>query len=369
MSDQPVNVGLIGCGKISGAYFEGCAGYSNLKLTACADLNVELARSTAAEHGLVFGGSVDELLARTDVDIVINLTIPAVHAEVNRRILAAGKHPYCEKPFALSADDTAAVVSEAAAAGLRVGSAPDTFLGSGLQTARRVIDAGLIGQPVSAMGFMLCPGHETWHPSPAFYYQHGGGPMWDMAPYYVTALVNLLGPVARVSGTATKTFAERTIKSEPLAGQKIPVDVPTHYSTTLEFAGGPVATLVLSFDVPKMPELPNILVFGTKGILKVCDPNRFDDLCFFAPTGSTEFAPVENLHATGRGRGSGVSDLARALRSGREHRASGKLAHHVVEVMEAGDRSAREGRHITIASSCERPAPLPADLPANAFED
>ena len=368
MSDQPVNVGLIGCGKISGAYFEGCAGYSNLKVTACADLNVDLARDTAAKQGLAFGGSVDELLARDDVDIVINLTIPAVHAEVNRRILAAGKHAYCEKPFALSADDTAAVVSEATAAGLRVGSAPDTFLGSGLQTARRVIDDGLIGQPVSAMGFMLCPGHEAWHPSPAFYYQHGGGPMWDMAPYYVTALVNLLGPVARVTGTATKTFAERTIKSQPLAGQQIPVDVPTHYSTTLEFAGGPVASLVLSFDVPKMPELPNIIVFGTEGILKVCDPNRFDDPCFFAPAGTFEFQPVVNRHATGRGRGSGVADLAQAIRSGRAHRASGQLAHHVVEVMEAGDRTAAEGTRIEIASSCERPAAVPADLPANAFE-
>ncbi len=368
MSDSPTKIALIGCGNISKAYFEGCANYPILDLCAVADLNVDLAKKTAAERGLAFGGSVDELLARDDIEIVVNLTIPGAHAEVNRRVLAAGKHVYCEKPFALSADDTAAVVAEAASAGLRVGSAPDTFLGAGLQTARKLIDDGAIGTPVSATGFMLCPGHEAWHPNPDFYYKHGGGPMFDMGPYYFTAMVNLFGPVARVSGVARKTFAERTIKSEPRQGQTITVDVPTHFSTTLEFASGPVGTFVLSFDVPKTT-LPHIVVHGTEGTLRVCDPNWFDLPCFLAKAGSMDFEEVPMTHATGRARGSGVADLATALRSGRPHRANGQLAHHVVELMEAATRSGAEGRHITIESSCERPAALPTDLAGSSFEN
>ncbi len=367
MSDSPTKIALIGCGNISKAYFEGCAHYPILDLCAVADLNVELAQHTATERGLTFGGSVDELLARDDIQIVVNLTIPGAHAAVNRRVLAAGKHVYCEKPFALSADDTAAVVAEAARAGLRVGSAPDTFLGSGLQTARHLIDAGTIGTPVAATGFMLCPGHEAWHPNPDFYYKPGGGPMFDMGPYYLTALVHLLGPVARVSGTARRTFAERTIGSEPRRGQTITVDVPTHFSTTLEFASGPIGTLVMSFDVPRTT-LPHLVIHGTEGTLQVCNPNRFDDPCFLAPAGSTDFTAVPQTHALGRARGSGVADLAAALRSGREHRANGQLAHHVVELMEAATRSGTEGRHLTITSTCPRPPALPTDLPSNDFE-
>lgn len=364
---SPTHIGLIGCGNISQAYFEGCQNYPNIKITACADINVPHAQATAEKHHLAFGGSVDDLLARSDVDIVVNLTIPGAHTDVNRRALAAGKHVYCEKPFALTADDTAAVVADAAAHGLRVGSAPDTFLGAGLQTARKFIDDGLLGTPVAAFGFMLCPGHESWHPNPDFYYKFGGGPMFDMAPYYVTALVNLLGPVARVSGAARTTFAERTITSEPRKGEHVTVDIPTHFSTTLEFAGGPVGTMVMSFDTPKT-NLPNIVIHGTKGTLNVCDPNWFDEPCFFKPAGSDKFEAVEMTHATGRARGTGVADLAAAIISGRPHRASGQLAHHVIEVMEAGVISPSEGRHITIASTCERPAAMPANLTASEVE-
>lgn len=358
---SPTSIGLIGCGNISNAYFEGCQNYPSIKITACADINVPHAQATAEKHGLVFGGSVDDLLARPDVDIVVNLTIPGAHAAINRQALLAGKHVYCEKPFALTAADAAAVVADAEAANLRVGSAPDTFMGAGLQTARKAIDDGLIGTPVSAFGFMLCPGHESWHPNPDFYYKFGGGPMFDMGPYYVTALVNLLGPVARVSGAAQTTFTERTITSEPRKGEKVPVEIPTHFSTTIEFSGGPVGTLVMSFDTPHT-DLPNIVIHGTKGTLNVCDPNRFDDPCFFKPAGADTFEPVPMAHATGRARGTGVADLAAAVISGRAHRASGQLAHHVIEVMEGAVRSPAEGRHIPIESTCERPAPLPADL-------
>lgn len=357
----PTHIGLIGCGNISKAYFEGCQNYPSIKITACADLNIPHAQATAKEHSLVFGGSVEDLLARPDVDIVVNLTIPGAHTDINRQALAAGKHVYCEKPFALTAADTAAVVADAAAANLRVGSAPDTFMGAGLQTARNAIDDGLIGTPVSAFGFMLCPGHEFWHPNPDFYYKFGGGPMFDMGPYYVTALVNLLGPVARVSGAAQTTFAERTITSEPRNGEKIPVEIPTHFSTNMEFASGPIGTLVMSFDTPHT-DLPNIVIHGTKGTLNVCDPNRFDDPCFFKPAGAEKFEAVPMTHATGRARGTGVADLAASVLSGRPHRASGHLAHHVIEIMEAAVRSPAEGRHISIESTCDRPAPLPSAL-------
>lgn len=365
---SPVRVGLIGCGKISGAYFDGCRNYELLQVQACADLDAALAARTAAAQGLAFGGSVEALLARDDVDVIVNLTIPAAHTAINRAALAAGKHVYCEKPLALSPADTAAVVAAAKAQGLRMASAPDTFLGAGLQTARRAIDDGLIGTPVAAMGFMLCPGHESWHPNPDFYYQDGGGPMFDMGPYYLTALVNLLGPVSRVSGVARRTFAERTITSEPRRGQKIPVEVATHFSTTLEFSSGPVGTLVMSFDTPKTT-LPNLIIHGTAGTLRVCDPNRFDDPCAFAPAGSLEFQDLPMSHVTGRGRGTGVADLAHALRSGRPHRANDVLAHHVVEIMAAAVESSRAGRHVAVTSTCERPAPLPAHLPASRMDD
>jgi predicted dehydrogenase len=375
MSSAPlpnrVKVGIIGCGKIAGAYFTGCKAYDILEVVACADLNVELAQRTAREHNLTYGGSVEGLLARPEIEIVVNLTIPAAHAAVNRAILAAGKHVYCEKPFALTAADTQGVLDDAARRGLRVGSAPDTFLGSGIQTARRLIDEGAIGRPVAAMGFMLCPGHESWHPNPAFYYEVGGGPMFDMGPYYITALVNLLGPVARVSGTAQTTFAERTITSEPRRGQKIRVDTPTHYSTTLEFTAGATATLVMSFDTTRFP-LPNLIVFGTEGNLRVPDPNHFDGVVQLGRAGAREaadYVDVPCAHATGRARGTGVADLAHAMRSNRAHRANGKLAHHVVDVMEAAARSPVEGRHIALSSSCERPAAVPASVPASRLDD
>jgi predicted dehydrogenase len=363
----PCNIAIIGCGKIAGAYFTGIQAYPHLRVAACADLDVELARRVAAEHQVPFAGRVDEVITRPEIDLVLNLTIPAAHATINRQALAAGKHVYCEKPFALSAADTLAVVEEARRAGLRVGSAPDTFLGAGLQTARLVLDRGDIGRPVAAVGFLTGRGHESWHPNPAFYYKPGGGPMWDMGPYYVTALVHLLGPVRRVSALTRTTFPTRTITSEPRRGEIVTVEVPTHYSVSLEFTSGVIATLVMSFDVHRYP-LPNLVVYGSEGTLRVPDPNRFDEAVEFSPLGAKDYTPVPLTHALGRGRGSGVADLASALLAGRPHRAGGELAHHVIEILEAADRSGREGMHITVRSSCERPAPLPADLPAHAFD-
>lgn len=364
---NPVKIGIIGCGNILPAYLKGCANYPILDLVGCADLDVDRANATAAEHGLSFGGSVDELLARPDVEVVVNLTIPAAHAKVNLQILEAGKHAYCEKPFAMDVAESRPVRKLAEEKGLRVGGAPDTFLGAGVQTARAFIDAGKLGTPVATTGFMLCPGHESWHPNPEFYYRRGGGPMFDMGPYYLTALVNLLGPVARVGGMARKTFTERTITSEPLSGTRIPVDVLTHYGTTLEFASGPIGTLTMSFDVPKL-DMPHLVIHGTKGNLVVGDPNHFDSPCLFAPHGTREPEEIPMTHATGRLRGSGAADFAAAIRTARPHRASAELANHVLDIMASAEAAATGGQIEALESSCERPVALPAELAAGEMD-
>ncbi len=364
---RPLRVGLIGCGKISDAYFAGCQNYSIVKITACADLDVARANDKAAQHG-IRGGSVADLLADPSIDLVVNLTIPQAHAAVNTFALEAGKHVYTEKPFALDSRDGAAVLALAREKNLLVGCAPDTFLGGGLQTARKAIDDGAIGRPVSALAFMLCRGHESWHPSPQFYYQRGGGPMLDMGPYYITALVNFLGPVSRVCGSAQSAFAERLITSEPLAGTKIPVETPTHVTGVMDFAGGVTATIVTSFDTFAYP-LPRLVVFGTEGTLEAPDPNRFDGAVRLRRGANESFEDLPHTHSIDRGRGSGVADLACSiLRRDRAPRASGALGQHVLEVMESFEKSSTTGRHVAIASTCERPAALPVGLSANELD-
>lgn len=361
-----INVGVIGCGKISDAYFQGIRRYNGLNVLACADLDEVRAREKARAFGIPRASSVEGLLSDPEIDVVVNLTIPIAHAEINQRILRAGKHAYTEKPFAVDAASGADVLRVAAAEQRRIGSAPDTFLGGGIQTCRKLIDDGAIGEPVAATAFMLCRGHETWHPSPAFYYQRGGGPMLDMGPYYLTALVNLLGPVRRVSGSVRRTFAERTITSQPLAGTQIRVEVPTHYAGTVDFASGPVATLVMSFDVYPHP-LPAILIFGTEGSLEVPDPNTFGGDVRLARHGSA-YEVVPPTHSVDRGRGTGLADMAYAIRSGRPHRANGELANHVLEVMDAFEKSSTAETQVKIQTTCERPAMLPLGLAANELE-
>jgi predicted dehydrogenase len=364
---HPVQIGLIGCGKISDAYFAGCARYDFIRIGACADLDLPRAHAKAAEHG-IRGCTVDYLLADPAIDLVVNLTVPQAHAAVNTAALRSGKHVYTEKPFALDSRDGAAVLALAREKNLLVGCAPDTFLGGGLQTARHVIDSGAIGRPVSALAFMLCRGHETWHPSPQFYYQRGGGPMFDMGPYYITALVNFLGPVTRVCGSAQSAFAERTITSQPLAGTKIPVETPTHVTGVMDFTSGATATIVTSFDTYPYP-LPRLVIFGTEGTLEAPDPNRFDGTVRVRRGATDQFEDIPHSHTIDRGRGSGVADMARSiLRRERPHRANGELAQHVLEIMEAFEKSSTTGRHVTIASTCTRPAALPVGLSANAID-
>jgi predicted dehydrogenase len=357
-----VNVGVVGCGKISGAYFGGCGGFDIVRIIACADLDRAAAQQQAARFGVPKVCDVDELLADADVELVLNLTVPRAHAPINRAALQAGKHAYTEKPFAVTLDEARAVLELARASQRRVGSAPDTFLGGGIQTCRRLIDDGAIGAPVAAVAFTLGRGHEYWHPSPAFYYQPGGGPMFDMGPYYLTALVTLIGPLTRVSGSTKTTFPERLIRSEPLAGQRIRVEVPTHYTGLMDFECGATGTIITSFDVAGGHNLPRIEIYGTEGSLSVPDPNTFRGPVRLRRAGQQDWTEIPLTHSDQVGRGIGVADMAVAIRSGRAHRASGELAAHVLEVMNAFEISSQTGRHVHIQTRCERPAPLPAGL-------
>jgi len=358
-SHAPVRVALVGCGYISGIYLENAPRWGNLEIVAVADLLPEHARRRGGEFGIP-AATVDDALADPAVELVVNLTIPAAHAEVALAAVRAGKAVYNEKPLAVSLEDGRRIVSEARARGVPVGCAPDTFLGGGLQTCRDLLDAGAVGTPVGMTGFMLTPGHERWHPSPDFYYQPGGGPLLDMGPYYLTAMVHLLGPVARVAGMARASFPERTITSQPRAGELIPVLVDTHQAAVLQFASGPIATLVTSFDATP-GDAPELELYGSDGTMLLPDPNTFGGPVRLRGRGSDAWReiPVERP-CTDNSRGLGVSDLAAAMREGRAPRASGDLALHVLEVMHAATAAAREGRTVEIASTVGRPAPLPA---------
>ncbi len=354
---QPVAVGVVGCGTISRIYLENCTASPLLRVVACADLDLARAEERAQQFGVPRACAPEELLADPEIDLVLNLTIPAAHAAVAVAALEAGKHVYNEKPLAVSREDGRRILELAAARGLRVGGAPDTFLGAGLQTGLRLLDEGAIGAPVAATAMFLSPGHERWHPSPDFYYQKGGGPLFDMGPYYITALIALLGPVARVSATTRTTFPTRTIGSKPRAGETIAVEVPTHHTAILEFAGGAVATLITSFDVAGGYP-PHLELYGTTGHMRLPDPNTFGGPLHLRQ-GEQGWAEVPlDAGKTQNARGLGVEDMAAAIADGRPHRASGELVFHVLDVMHAIEEAAAAGASIAVTSSCERPEPV-----------
>jgi predicted dehydrogenase len=358
----PFRVGIIGCGAISNAYFKHLAPFAKFaKITACADLDLDRARAKAAEHGVGKACSAAELLADPDIEAVLNLTIPAAHASVNLQALRAGKHAYCEKPFSLNYKEGVEVLAEAEARKLRVGCAPDTVLGGGIQTCRKLIDEGVIGQPIAATANMLCHGHESWHPSPEFYYQKGGGPLFDMGPYYLTSLVTMLGPVKSVSALAATTFKERLITSQPLNGKKIKVETPTHLTGALEFSQGAIGTVTMSFDVWAQ-HLPMLEIYGTEGSLQCPDPNTFGGEVMLWTKTKKEWEKVPLTHSDQIGRGVGIADMAAAVSEGRPHRMNGELALHIVEVMESFHTSADAGKKIVLQSTCTQPAPLPPGL-------
>ncbi len=358
---QRVGVGIIGCGAISAAYLKAAQKFPILDIVALADVRPEAAEARAAEFG-ARAVAVEALLADPAVEIVLNLTVPLAHVEVGLRALAAQKHVYSEKPLGVDLDDARRLADEAERRGLRIGCAPDTFLGGGHQTARALIDAGRIGRALGGTAFFMCPGHERWHPNPGFYYLRGGGPMLDMGPYYITDLVNLLGPVESVVGVATRARDERVATSAARDGERFLVEVATHVSGVLTFVSGAPVTIGMSFDVAKHGHAP-LEIYGETGTLIVPDPNGFGGEVKLARPGKPwRGVPVKAPYADDNYRSLGLADMAHAIRDGRPHRASGALALHVLEVMLAFQRSSDEGRRIEIATRPERPAALPAAL-------
>ena len=361
-------IGIVGCGVISRAYAAKLNSLPFVELVACADLERERAETLAAEHDIARVLDVAELLEDPAIDAVVNLTIPLAHAQVSLQAIEAGKSVYSEKPLGVDLAEGRKLVEAAAARGVRLGCAPDTFLGAGLQTCRKLIDDGAIGEPVAANAFMMSPGPERWHPRPHIFYARGGGPMLDMGPYYFTALVSLLGPVRRLVGSARVTHAQRTIGSEPLRGQKMDVEVPTHVASVIDFESGPVATLVTSFDV-QASRHRNIEIYGTEGTLSVPDPNTFGGPVQIRRRGEREWADVALTHGNAaQCRGIGLADMVRAMETGRAHRASAELSCHVLELMEASITASETGRHVEPSTTCERPAALPAGLPDDTFD-
>ncbi|WP_214628472.1 Gfo/Idh/MocA family protein [Paenibacillus agaridevorans] len=357
-----IKAGIIGTGNISGIYFENGSKFDALQVVACADLDVDRAKAKGEQYG-VRGYSVDEMLADPDIDMIINLTIPQAHAAVNLRALEAGKHTYVEKPFAVTREEAQEVLELAARKGLYVGSAPDTFLGGGIQTCIKLIEDGWVGTPIGATAFMVGGGHENWHPSPEFYYQKGGGPMFDMGPYYLTALVAMLGPMTRVTGSARISYRERTITSQPKFGQKVQVEVPTHIAGVMDFASGAIGTILTSFDAKGGSTLPRIEVYGSGGTMVVPDPNHFGGEILVCRAGTREWATIPLTHGySENARGVGAADMAKAIQTGRKHRANGELAYHVLEAMHGFHDASEQGAHYIMKSSCERPQPLPLGL-------
>ncbi|MFI0896309.1 Gfo/Idh/MocA family protein [Streptomyces sp. NPDC020983] len=358
MSRGPVGVALIGAGVISTQYLTALSGFPDVRVLGVADLDVARARAAAETHAVPFAGDVASVLAIPEVEIAVNLTVPAAHAEVASAAIGAGKHVYGEKPLALAPADGAKILAEARAAGLRVGSAPDTFLGAGLQSAARAVSAGVIGEPVSVTAVTQGPGPESWHPSPEFLFQYGAGPLFDIGPYYLTALVALFGPVSRVSATARQARAERVIGSGPRAGTRFAVEVPTHVHALLDFASGPSASATFSFDSAVARR--TIEITGTEGTLSLPDPNTFEGPLRVQAFGAQEWTDLP-VTGSAAGRGMGVLDMARAIRGGEQHRASGELAQHVLELMAAVTAAAEQHAVLPLESSAPAVPVLPDD--------
>lgn len=358
MNESKVRIGVMGLGNISGIYLKNLGAASECELAACADLDLDRAKKASSEHGIPKALSPEAMLNDPEVDLVLNLTIPNSHLDVSSAAVESGKHVYGEKPLSVEFDGAQKLISAAESKGLRVGSAPDTFLGGSHQTCREIIDSGKLGTIVGANAFMMGGGVETWHPNPRFYYEPGGGPMLDMGPYYLTALINLLGPIKRANGLTRTTYPSRTITSQPFAGQVIEVKTPTHYAAAYEFVNGAVLQAAMSFDVP-VHSMPNIIVYGSEGTLIVPDPNNFGGEPQIRTKSGTEWetVPVVKPH-TENSRGLGVIDLVRSIHEGRPARASGSLALHVLEAMLAPETSSVTGQTVVLKTTCSRPDPL-----------
>ncbi|WP_246190591.1 Gfo/Idh/MocA family protein [Agromyces agglutinans] len=356
-----MGVGVIGAGNISEQYLGNLTRFPDLDVRFVADLDPLRAEAQAARFGVPRAGTVDALLDDDGVELVVNLTVPAAHVDVGLRVLESGRHVFAEKPLALDLADGRRLLRRAGALGLRVGSAPDSFLGGGLQAAQRLVDDGAIGTPLTAIVLFQGTGPESWHPNPEFLFAPGAGPLFDMGPYSLTALVQLLGPVARVSAASSRSRPTRTIGSGPRAGTEFPVLVPTYHAALLEFRDGGIAQAVFSFQSPR--RVPTVLeVAGTSGAIALPDPNSFHGTTMLWRVDADDpNAPVEvRVEASGDTRGIGVVELARAIRAGVPARASGELALHVLEVMSAVRDAASGGAPVRLSSEVERASALPA---------
>lgn len=372
-----LNVGIVGCGVISGIYLKNILAYRGLTLRACADMRPEVAQAKAASAGIE-AMSVDQLLASEDIDLVVNLTVPAAHFGVSLAALQAGKHVFSEKPLAVDFEQGRKLVDEAEARGLLLGCAPDTFLGAGGRLARKLVDEGAVGRILSGTAFLMSHGMEHWHPDPEFFFKPGGGPILDMAPYYLSALINLMGPVARVFAMASIGFPERVVTADsPRKGERITVETPTSVMALIEFASGAQVTFTMSWDVWKHGH-PAIELYGTEGSMRVPDPNFFGGvvetterggewrghdagaLALGAPNWrSPNWAPEMPDRANYRALG--LADLASAALAGTPHRSTGRLALHVLEVMHRILESAATGQAIAITTALDRPPALEED--------
>lgn len=378
---EPLKVGLIGCGRISDIYIQNCQSFAEIDLLACASLDLAESQAKAAAYNIPKATLPQEIINDPDIEAVLNLTIPAAHAEISLAALDAGKHVYSEKPFATTLEDGQAILDRARAKGLLVGNAPDTFLGGRWQTCRALIDRGVIGKPVGAQVFVGTHGVERHNPNPDFYYQSGGGPLLDLGPYYLTALVFLLGPLSRVSGLARRTFDQRQIENGPRNGEWMDVEIDTHVVSQLEFADGPIGSMTMSFDVWDS-DTPRLEIYGEEGTLCIPDPDPVFGANIFGgpvlyrqretsrwthqprPTGRDDWQVAENdFGFNDNARGLGLLDMAYAARMNRPPRASGALAQHVLEAMVNILSSAEQGgAMIPLSTTCERPAPLPRNF-------
>ncbi|NLB56131.1 MAG: Gfo/Idh/MocA family oxidoreductase, partial [Lentisphaerae bacterium] len=339
-----------------------------LDLTACSDIQ----HSKAKEKEELFDGvqalTVEELVANPDIEIILNLTNPVSHKDISMLALKSGKHVYSEKPLAMTRDDGYELVKFARSQNLLIGCAPDTFMGAGQQTCRNIFDSGTIGTPVTATAFMMCRGHESWHPNPEYYYEPGGGPMFDMGPYYLTALCNILGPAKRVTAITQTSFSVRTIGSGKRKDEVFEVKTPTHIVGLIEFVSGASANIITTFDVWHS-RLPHLTIYGSNGTMLLPNPNNFEGPVEIALGTDQNWQNIPLTHAfSDNSRGIGLADMAYAIRTGNPYRANGELAYHVLDIMESFFESAREGKHIEIRSTCTRPDPLPIGL-SNNFID
>lgn len=360
---RPLGVGVIGAGVISQTYLENLTSFPDVNVVAVGDLLPDRARAKAEEHGVPSAGTPDDVLANPDVDLVVNLTIPQVHVEVSSAAIAAGKHVWTEKPIGLDRDATRALLAQADAAGLRIGSAPDTLLGPGFQSAKRAIQKGVIGEPMFVQTSFQTQGPDLWHPDPEFLFARGAGPLLDMGPYYFSALVSLLGPIAAVTARGSRPRLERTIHAGPRAGETFPVEVPSSIQVLSSFAGGQHGTHLMSFD--SALERHGVLeIHGTEGSIVLPDPNRFDGrIAYVKPLGvirdgmrfEQDWVEIPN-EGTVVGRGMGVLDMARSIAADRPHIATGELGFHVLDVMLSAEESSATGQTLEIGSTV---APVP----------